>query len=183
MARTSSSSTTDECRPLKHTVVETHPESIVDLRLSHPFPALVAHAATYNYATMDSEQHTHVPAVVILVKALEEWKAAVRHLSLSLRPPLAPQRLTRPEQHDGRTPTGSAERKDFMDGVVKQKRHADEDNFDEAVTLFRRAGTRPGVRLAFFFPLSGDFVLSFCVCSADGATGRATDPVRDSGAV
>ncbi|TNY23845.1 NEDD8-activating enzyme E1 regulatory subunit [Rhodotorula diobovata] len=105
------------------TVVETHPESIVDLRLSHPFPALVAHAATYNYATMDSEQHTHVPAVVILVKALEEWKAA----------------------HDGRTPTGSAERKDFMDGVVKQKRHADEDNFDEAVTLFRRAGTRPGI--------------------------------------
>ncbi|KPV72506.1 uncharacterized protein RHOBADRAFT_55611 [Rhodotorula graminis WP1] len=105
------------------TIVETHPESIVDLRLSHPFPALVAHAHSFDYAAMDSAQHSHVPAVVILVKALEQWKLA----------------------HDGKVPTGSTERKEFMDGVARQKRQSDEENFDEAVTLFRRAGTRPGI--------------------------------------
>ncbi|GJN93178.1 hypothetical protein Rhopal_006225-T1 [Rhodotorula paludigena] len=105
------------------TVVETHPESIVDLRLSHPFYALVEHAHSYDYATMDSAAHSHVPAVVILIKALEEWKAA----------------------HDGRGPTGTKERKEFMDGVAALKRQGDEENFDEAVTLFRRAGTKPGI--------------------------------------
>ncbi|GAA5825049.1 hypothetical protein JCM3770_004513 [Rhodotorula araucariae] len=105
------------------TVVETHPESIVDLRLSHPFPALVAHAQSHDYAVMDSAQHAHVPAVVILIKALEAWKAA----------------------HDGRGPTGTKERKEFMDGILALKRQSDEENFDEAVTLFRRAGTRLGI--------------------------------------
>ncbi|BGP02964.1 NEDD8-activating enzyme E1 regulatory subunit [Rhodotorula toruloides ATCC 204091] len=105
------------------TIVETHPESIVDLRLSHPFPALVEHANSYDYASMDTEQHGHVPAVIVLIKALEEWKAS----------------------HGGQVPNGSAERKAFMDGVMKQKAQSDEENFDEAVTLYRRAGTKHGI--------------------------------------
>lgn len=32
-----------------------------------------------------------------------------------------------------------------MDGVMKQKVQSDEENFDEAVTLYRRAGTKHGV--------------------------------------
>lgn len=48
-------------------------------------------------------------------------------------------------QHNGQVPTGSAERKAFMDGVMKQKVQSDEENFDEAVTLYRRAGTKHGV--------------------------------------
>ncbi|BGP43074.1 hypothetical protein JCM10449v2_007089 [Rhodotorula kratochvilovae] len=105
------------------TVVETHPESIVDLRLSHPFPALVAHAQSHDYAAMDSAQHAHVPAVVILINALEAWKAS----------------------HDGKGPSGTRERKEFMDGILALKRQSDEENFDEAVTLFRRAGTKPAI--------------------------------------
>ncbi|BGP27169.1 NEDD8-activating enzyme E1 regulatory subunit [Rhodotorula toruloides] len=105
------------------TIVETHPESIVDLRLSHPFPALVEHANSYDYPSMDTEQHGHVPAVIVLIKALEEWKAS----------------------HSGQVPNGLTERKVFMDGVMKQKVQSDEENFDEAVTLYRRAGTKHGI--------------------------------------
>ncbi|GAA5972715.1 hypothetical protein JCM21900_002362 [Sporobolomyces salmonicolor] len=104
-------------------IVETHPESLIDLRVHSPFPSLVAYAHSFDYATMDTAEHGHVPAVVILVKALEEWKAA----------------------HEGNGPTGAKERKEFMDAVLKQKVQSDEENFDEAVTLFRRAGTRTGI--------------------------------------
>lgn len=58
-------------------VVETHPESLIDLRIHNPFPELIQFAKTFDYAQMDSAEHGHVPAVVILVKALEEWRAAV----------------------------------------------------------------------------------------------------------
>lgn len=105
------------------TIVETHPESIVDLRLAHPFPALVEYATSLDYDAMDSEQHGHIPAVAILIKALEDWKTA----------------------HGGQTPTGSTERKQFTDSVLALKRQSDEENFDEAVTLYRRAGTRHGI--------------------------------------
>ncbi|GAA5927911.1 hypothetical protein JCM1841_005047, partial [Sporobolomyces salmonicolor] len=104
-------------------IVETHPESLIDLRVHSPFPSLVAYAHSFDYATMDTAEHGHVPAVVILVKALEAWKAA----------------------HEGNGPTGAKERKEFMDAVLKQKVQSDEENFDEAVTLFRRAGTRTGI--------------------------------------
>lgn len=67
---------TDAFRGL--TVVETHPESLIDLRVHHPFPELIDYAASFDYSKMDSEQHGHVPAVVILVKALVDWRAAVR---------------------------------------------------------------------------------------------------------
>jgi hypothetical protein len=51
-------------------------------------------------------------------------------------------------QHDGKGPATTAERKEFTQAVTKQKRNSDEENFDEAVTLFRRAGTKTGVSLA-----------------------------------
>ncbi|GAA5895368.1 hypothetical protein JCM6882_006233 [Rhodosporidiobolus microsporus] len=102
---------------------ETHPESLVDLRVHAPFPALLEYANSFVYDQLDNAQHGHVPAVVILVKALEEWKAA----------------------HNGASPTGTAERRAFTDAVLKQKRQSDEENFDEAVTLFRRAGTKANV--------------------------------------
>lgn len=131
-------------------VVETHPESIVDLRLAHPFPALVEYAISLDYDSMDSEQHGHIPAVAILIKALEDWKTTV---GLPLQTPLAqspartdPLRNIFIHQHGGQSPTGSAVRKQFTDSVLALKRQNDEENFDEAVTLYRRAGTRHGVR-------------------------------------
>jgi amyloid beta precursor protein binding protein 1 len=59
-------------------VVETHPESLIDLRVHAPFPALLAFAESFDYEKMDSMEHGHIPAVIILVKALEAWKSTVR---------------------------------------------------------------------------------------------------------
>lgn len=53
--------------------------------------------------------------------------------------------LTLKAQHDGKGPSSTAERKEFIQTVLKEKKASDEENFDEAVTLFRRAGTRTGV--------------------------------------
>ncbi|CEQ39396.1 SPOSA6832_00915, partial [Sporobolomyces salmonicolor] len=127
-------------------IVETHPESLIDLRVHSPFPSLVAYAHSFDYATMDTAEHGHVPAVVILVKALEAWKAA----------------------HEGNGPTGAKERKEFMDAVLKQKVQSDEENFDEAVTLFRRAGTRtgipPDIQRLFDDPACENVSASVCLC-------------------
>ncbi|GAA5847895.1 hypothetical protein JCM5353_000031 [Sporobolomyces roseus] len=105
------------------TLVETHPESLIDLRLNSPFDELVEYANTFNYASMDSATHGHVPAVIILIKALQEWKST----------------------HEGNAPSGTKERKEFLEGVSKEKRASDEENFDEAVGLFRRAGNKPNI--------------------------------------
>ena len=48
-------------------------------------------------------------------------------------------------QHGGKGPATTGERKEFVQSVAALKRNSDEENFDEAVTLFRRAGTRTGV--------------------------------------
>jgi amyloid beta precursor protein binding protein 1 len=88
-----------------------------------PFPALIEYANSFDFASMNSQQHGHIPAVVILVQALQAWRAA----------------------HDGKGPATTAERKEFVQSVTALKRSSDEENFDEAVTLFRRAGTKTGV--------------------------------------
>jgi NEDD8-activating enzyme E1 regulatory subunit len=59
-------------------VVESHSESTPSLRIDKPFPTLLDHAMSLDFAKMDSEEHAHIPYVVILVRALEDWKKAVR---------------------------------------------------------------------------------------------------------
>lgn len=121
-------------------VVETHPESLIDLRVHAPFPELIEYAATFDYSKMDSAEHSHVPAVVILVKAIQAWRQSVGLSSFGLdRSSLVHL------QHDGRRPSTTAERKEFVSTVMAGKKGQDEENFDEAVTYFRRAGTKSGV--------------------------------------
>lgn len=58
-------------------VVESHSESTPSLRIDKPFPALLDHAMSLDFTKMDSEEHAHIPYVVILVRALEDWKKSV----------------------------------------------------------------------------------------------------------
>ncbi|KAM0750517.1 NEDD8-activating enzyme E1 regulatory subunit [Meredithblackwellia eburnea MCA 4105] len=104
-------------------IVETHPESLIDLRIHNPFPSLIEYARSFDFESMDSEQHGHIPAVVILVRALEDWKAT----------------------HDGKGPIGTEQRNDFVKSISTKRRSSDEENFDEASALFRRAGVKPKV--------------------------------------
>lgn len=68
----------------RYTVVETHPESLIDLRVHSPFTELVQYAATFDYSKMDSAEHSHVPAVVILIKAVQSWRDTVSSLASCL---------------------------------------------------------------------------------------------------
>lgn len=43
-----------------------------------PFPALRDHALALDFDAMDPTEHSHIPYIVILVRALEDWKRSVR---------------------------------------------------------------------------------------------------------
>jgi amyloid beta precursor protein binding protein 1 len=58
-------------------VVESHSEIPPSLRIDKPFPALQQHALSLDFDNMDPTEHTHIPYVVILVHALEDWKQSV----------------------------------------------------------------------------------------------------------
>ncbi|CAI2167652.1 14243_t:CDS:10 [Funneliformis geosporum] len=103
----------------EHTIVETHPENILDLRLDVPFLSLKQYVKTYNFDTLDSMDHGHIPYVVILLKYLEQWK----------------------QDHDGKLPSTSAERNEFKQLIQSGKRNADEENFDEALSSAWKACT------------------------------------------
>jgi len=61
-----------------HEIIESRPESDVpDLRLSHPFPALLALADRCDLTSLDSLEHSHVPYPILLLKALQLWKKEV----------------------------------------------------------------------------------------------------------
>lgn len=61
-------------------VVETHPEFLIDLRLDDPWPELTSHVNSIDLDDLDDTDHAHVPYVVILIKALENWKSNHQNL-------------------------------------------------------------------------------------------------------
>lgn len=102
-------------------IVETHPESLVDLRLTRPFPALQAHTRAYAVDPSDSYAMSHVPFVVLLLQALEAWQAA----------------------HDGAMPS-PASRQAFKDFVrARAAPGADMENVDEALAALAQHVWRP----------------------------------------
>ncbi|EFP77810.2 uncharacterized protein PGTG_03766 [Puccinia graminis f. sp. tritici CRL 75-36-700-3] len=98
-------------------VIQTHSKSLVDLRLDCPFPSLLEYVNSFEMDKMDSHEHAHVPAVVIIIHFLEIFKS----------------------KHDGKLPQGSAERAELKQMILAEKRGADEDNFDEAVSMIWKA--------------------------------------------
>ncbi|KAK0561796.1 hypothetical protein OC844_003022 [Tilletia horrida] len=98
----------------EHPVIETHPASLVDLRLTAPFPELEAFAASVNFQTTDTMEFAHIPFVVLLLRKLAEWR----------------------QSHGGALPV-SSDRKAFLETVNalrQQAGDADQENIDEAVS-------------------------------------------------
>lgn len=58
-------------------VIESHSENTPSLRIDKPFPSLLQHAMSLDFANMDPTDHGHIPYVVILVRAMEDWKSSV----------------------------------------------------------------------------------------------------------
>lgn len=98
-------------------VIDTHPDSLADLRLDCPFPSMMQFVNSFEMSKMDRHDHGHIPAIVIVIHFLEIFKA----------------------NHDGKLPQSSAERSEFKTMISAEKRDADEDNFDEAIGMAWKA--------------------------------------------
>lgn len=55
-------------------VSDTHPEQTHTLRVDQPFPELEKMARSLDFETMDSMEHSHIPWVVILARAVCIWR-------------------------------------------------------------------------------------------------------------
>lgn len=58
-------------------VIESHSETAPSLRIDKAFPALLDYSLSLDFANMDPTNRGHVPYVIILVRALEDWKISV----------------------------------------------------------------------------------------------------------
>ncbi|KAN0082730.1 hypothetical protein V8E55_008525 [Tylopilus felleus] len=107
----------------EHTIIERHSETAPSLRIDMPFPALRDHALALDFDAMDPTEHSHIPYIVILVRALEDWKRS----------------------HDGKPPITIPERQEFKKHILAMKIKSDEENFDEAESQAYRCCTETKV--------------------------------------
>ncbi|KAG0229865.1 NEDD8-activating enzyme E1 regulatory subunit [Actinomortierella wolfii] len=99
------------------TIVETHPDSVADLRIDSPFPELDAYWRTFDFDTQDNLEFGHIPYVAILLKYMEQWK----------------------KEHNGQTPSTYAEKNQLKTLIRSGMRSADDENFEEALSSVLRA--------------------------------------------
>jgi len=100
--------------PKGHVIVESKPSSSVpDLRISNPFPELVALCDAYDMDALDFKNHSHVPFVIILFKAVSSWRV----------------------DHEGKLPKSFSDKEKFKTEYIKAKARdfENEMNFQEAL--------------------------------------------------
>ncbi|KAK9452774.1 hypothetical protein V1511DRAFT_506946 [Dipodascopsis uninucleata] len=107
----------------EHTVVESHPDSTVDLRLDCPWPELVRYAGSINLSQLNEMEHAHVPYVALLLIFLKKWK----------------------DEHDGSLPTTYDDREKFKALIRAEIRSSDSENFDEALAAVWRATQKTSI--------------------------------------
>lgn len=97
-----------------HNIIEGKPEAVkYDLRISNPFPALKQFIDSFVLDQLDDAQFGHVPYVVILHKALIQWKSL----------------------HNGSAPSNHNDKEEFKRTLKMMGRKADEYiNFNEAIS-------------------------------------------------
>ncbi|KAG0266614.1 NEDD8-activating enzyme E1 regulatory subunit [Actinomortierella ambigua] len=101
----------------EHTIVETHPDSVADLRIDSPFPELDAYWRTFDFDTQDNLEFGHIPYVAILLKFMDQWK----------------------KEHNGQTPSTYAEKNQLKALIRSGMRSADDENFEEALSSVLRS--------------------------------------------
>ncbi|KAG6887311.1 hypothetical protein C0992_012895 [Termitomyces sp. T32_za158] len=106
-----------------HTIIESHSETAPSLRIDKAFPALLEYSMSLDFANMDPTDHTHIPYIPILVRALQDWKTT----------------------HDGRPPQTYQEKTAFKKTILDMKVKSDEENFDEAESQAYRCWTETSV--------------------------------------
>jgi hypothetical protein len=59
------------------TVIDTHPDHAYTLRIDQPFEQLEKYALGLDLDGMDSMEHSHVPYVVLLIRALKSFEVSL----------------------------------------------------------------------------------------------------------
>ncbi|KAI0746401.1 hypothetical protein C8Q80DRAFT_1174962 [Daedaleopsis nitida] len=107
----------------EHCVSQSHSENAPSLRITRPFPALLDWARSLDLQNMDPTTHGHLPFVVILVRAVDDWR----------------------KTHDGNLPKTAAEKKEFKKTIMDMRIKPDEENFEEAEAQAWRVWSEPAV--------------------------------------
>ncbi|GBE84542.1 hypothetical protein SCP_0605210 [Sparassis crispa] len=108
----------------EHCVSQPHTdETAPSLRITRPFPALLQWARDLDLSALDPTTHAHIPFVVILVHAVDAWRA----------------------EHGGVLPSTYAEKEHFKETLHARKMKLDEENFDEAEAQAYRVWGEPAV--------------------------------------
>jgi len=110
-----------------HCVIEAKPSPapVEDLRIADPFKTLREFANKLDLGEMDSKEFKHVPYIIVLIKLLQDWKAA----------------------HDGTPPKTIAEKNEFRDAIKRKSRGhwSEEENLVEALDNAFLAFARKGI--------------------------------------
>lgn len=106
----------------EHCVVDSHPDTTHTLRLDRPFEALRTYATGLDLEAMDSMEHSHVPYVVLLVRALETYK----------------------RENDGKS-VDYESLEAFKEVLARERKQLDEENFEEAESQAFRVAQRSEV--------------------------------------
>ena len=117
--------------PAQFPVVDTHPEpeTTEDLRLLAPWPELLnfMEVKTHDLETLSEHEHGHIPYLLLLLYYLQLWKSS----------------------HDGKPPSGYAEKKAFKALVEKGVRinnaEGGEENFGEAAAAVNKSLNPPEI--------------------------------------
>ncbi|KAI1787211.1 hypothetical protein LXA43DRAFT_975390 [Ganoderma leucocontextum] len=107
----------------EHCVSQSHSENAPSLRITRPFPALLDWACGLDLQNMDPTTHSHIPSVVILVRAMDDWR----------------------KSHNGNLPRLAAEKKEFKKSILAMRIKPDEENFEEAEAQAWRVWSEPPV--------------------------------------
>mmetsp|Transcript_10302 Transcript_10302/g.15062 ORF Transcript_10302/g.15062 Transcript_10302/m.15062 type:complete len:552 (+) Transcript_10302:51-1706(+) len=110
-----------------HTIVEAKLNSKVDdLRLNHPWDELKEFCKSQDMSVMEKHEYIHTPFLIILMQAIEQWKA----------------------KHNGTVPSNREEEGEFKKFVASLNRYPDGNftsGFDEAVERYYLAYTKPEI--------------------------------------
>uniref|UniRef100_A0A060SZD4 NEDD8-activating enzyme E1 regulatory subunit n=1 Tax=Blastobotrys adeninivorans TaxID=409370 RepID=A0A060SZD4_BLAAD len=107
----------------EHTIIETHPDSLVELRLDNPWPELVDFCNLYDLENLSPADHAHVPYVVLLQIYLKQWR----------------------DLHDGKLPQTYDEKKQFKQMIMSHQPNDDPENYEQTVANVWRLAQRSGV--------------------------------------
>ncbi|PIL27214.1 hypothetical protein GSI_10358 [Ganoderma sinense ZZ0214-1] len=107
----------------EHCVSQSHSENAPSLRITRPFPALLALARSLDFQNMDPTAHSHIPFVIILVRATDDWR----------------------KSHNDSLPHTPAEKKEFKKNILSMRIKPDEENFEEAEAQAWRVWSEPAV--------------------------------------